>query len=130
MYARFSPYHRVLSWPPEVISVPCEPDGMRLEHGDGLPIDSPIETTQHDGAGVEGAYSTLTDFPPALLVLSVGCDGVHHDAGVGDVHGDVACKDLQRLVRQARGLPETVGEPGVDRGHRPLARRPESTEPE
>src|SRR5215210_2294799 len=106
MYARSSPYHRSMSPPSEVISVPCEPDGGRVEHGNRLPVDGPIETAEHDGAGVERAHSALADFPLSLLVLGVWCDGVHHDAGVGDVHRDVAREDLKRRIRQARGLPE------------------------
>src|ERR671910_2351914 len=110
-----SPYH----------STPGEPYGGDPEYRDGLPVDGPVEPIEHDGAGVEGAHGALTDPPLAFLVPRVGCDGVHHDAGVRHVHRDVASEDLQRLIWKSRCLPETVGEAGVDRGYRPLTRRPE-----
>src|SRR5215207_8167240 len=99
MYARSSPYHRVISESPEAISISGEPDGGCVEHGDRLSIDCPVETAEHDGAGVEGAHSALADFTLAFLVLGVGCDGIHHDAGVGHVHRDVAGEDLKRRIR-------------------------------
>src|SRR5215204_791883 len=130
MYAMSSRYHRVVSGPPEVISLPRQPDGGGVEHGDRLSVDGPVETGQHHRAGVERAHSALADYSLAMLVARVGCDGVHHDAGVGHVHRNVAREDLERLVRQAGRLPEAVGELGVDRGHGPLARRPESAKAE
>src|SRR5215212_12206244 len=129
MYATSSPYHRVVSGSPEVISVPCEPDGGSIEHGDRLPVDGPVETAEHHGAGVEGAHGAFMDFSLAFLIPCVGRNGLHHDAGVGYVHRHVAREDLQRFIRQAGSLPEPVGEAGVDRGHGPLAGRPQSTEP-
>src|ERR687889_2853484 len=101
MYAMSSPYHRGVSGSPEVISVPCEPEGGSIEHGDGLSVDCPVETAEHDGAGVERAHGALMDPSLALVVPRVGCDGVHHDAGVGHVHRDVAREDLERLIREA-----------------------------
>src|SRR5215203_4016662 len=130
MYAMSSRYHRVVSRPPEVISVSHKQDGGSIEHWDVFSVDGPVETAEHDGAGVERAHGALMYSSLAFLAFCVGRDGVHHDAGVGYVHRDVAHKDLQRLIRQARCLPQPVGEAGVDRGHGPLARRPESTEPE
>src|SRR5215210_1011191 len=130
MYAMSSPYHRVVSGPPEVISVPRETGGRDIEHGDRLPVDGPVETAEHDGAGVERAHGALADYALAFLVSCVGCDGVHHDAGVGHVHRNVAGKDLERLIGQTGRFSETVGELGVDRGYGPLTRRPESAQPE
>src|SRR5215204_3124835 len=128
MYAMSSPYHRVLSGFPEVISVPRKPHGGSVEHGDGLSVDGLVETAEHYGAGVERAHGAITDSSLAFLVPRVGRDGVHHDAGVGYVHRDVAREDLQRFIGQACRLPEAVGEAGVDRGHGPLAGRPQRTE--
>jgi hypothetical protein len=48
MYARSSPYHRGLSRAPEVISVPCKPDGGSVEQGNGFPVDGPVETAEHN----------------------------------------------------------------------------------
>src|SRR5919199_2479842 len=103
-------------------------DGAR-ERG-RLSIDSPVETVEHDRAGVERAQRPLPHPPLALLVPGVRRDGLHHDAGVLNVHGDVAREDLERLVRQTRRPLQTLGEADVDRGHRPLARGPQSPEPE
>src|SRR5687768_11849820 len=130
MYAMSSRYHRVVSGPPEAISAPRKPDRRSVEEGDGFPVDGPVYTAEHDGAGIERAHGALTNSSLAFLVSCVGRDGVHHDAGVGHVHRDVAGEDLQRLVRQAGSLSEAVGEAGIDRGHRPLAGRPQSTEPQ
>src|SRR5918997_1765391 len=109
--------------------------GMRLlappgdAHGtrerDGFLVDGPVQPVEHDRAGVERAHGPLPHPPLTLLVPGVGGDGVHHDAGVLYVHGDVAGKDLQSLVRQPRRPLQTLGEADVDRGHRPLARRPQ-----
>jgi hypothetical protein len=53
MYAMSSPYHRVVSEPPAVISVPREPHGGGVEQGDGLPVYGPVQTAEHDGACIE-----------------------------------------------------------------------------
>src|SRR5215212_3069895 len=110
IYVRSSPYHRVVSVPSEVISVPCKPDGGSVEQGDGFPVDGPVETAEHNGAGVERAHGALMDSSLAFLVPCVGCDGVHHDAGMDHIHRDVAGEYLQRIIRQAGSLPEAVRE--------------------
>src|SRR5918998_297991 len=105
---------------------PGDADGTRER--DGFLVDGPIQPVEHDRAGVERAHGPLPHPPLTLLVPGVGGEGLHHDAGVLYVHGDVAGEDLQSLVRQPRRPLQTLGETHVDGGHGPLARRPQSPE--
>src|SRR5215212_2792980 len=121
---------QVLPVPGAQPSTAGEPDRGSVEDRDGLSVDDPVEAVEHYGAGVEGTHCALADPALALLILRVRCYGLHHYPGVRHVHGDVAGEDLQRRVGERGCLPQPVREPGVDRGHGPLAGRPQGAEPD
>src|ERR687893_376352 len=81
-----------------LLAPPGDADGTRER--DGFFVDGLVEPVEHDRAGVERTHGPLPHPPLTLFVSSVGGDGLHHDAGVLDVHGNVAGEDLQSLVRQ------------------------------
>src|SRR5918997_381130 len=85
-----------------LLSPAGDADGAR-ERG-RIPVDRLVEAVEHDRAGVERAHGPLPHPPLTLLVRRVRGDGLHHDAGVLDVHGDVAGEDLQGLLRQPSRL--------------------------
>ena len=72
MYAMSSPYHRFVSGLPRLSQPPVSRTGRSVEEGDGFPVDGPVETAEHDGAGIERAHGALADSWLAFLDSRVG----------------------------------------------------------